>query len=183
MNLNLVSPSFSLDLLDQLAQLRRSARRRAQGHEDLADDLMQETLARAWAHRDRFTHGTNLGAWLHTILRNTHISHIRKAGREQVGLAEGWEDRLSTPATQFDHLALVEVADAMALLSPADRAILIALGVEGRPHEEIALETGCAMGTVRSRLSRARLRLRTVLDNGSRNSLAPARILVQSAFA
>ena len=141
MNANLISPSFSLDLLDEMAQLRRSARRRAQGHDDLADDLVQETLIRAWAHRDRFAQGTNMGAWLHTILRNTHISHIRKSSREQIGLAEGWEDRLTTPATQIDHLALVEVAAAMKLLPEDDRGILIALGVEGRAHEDIALET------------------------------------------
>ena len=174
MNLHLVSPSFSVDLMTELAQLRRSARRRAFGHEDLADDLVQETLMRAWAHRDRFAEGTNLGAWLHTILRNTHISHIRKASREQVGLDEGWEDRLSCPANQIDHLALAEVAAAMELLPAADRDILRALGVEGRPHEEIALADGCALGTVRSRLSRARGRLRDALENANR---APAGIL------
>jgi len=181
MNLNLVSPSFSVDLMAQLVQLRRSARRRALGHGDLADDLVQETLTRAWAHRDRFTEGTNLGAWLHTILRNTHISHIRKARREQVGLDDGWEDRLTSPANQVDHLALVEVAAAIALLPKGDREILYALGVEGRPHEEIALETGCALGTVRSRLSRARSRLRTVLENGNRGSRPVTGILARIA--
>ena len=149
-----------------MAQLRRSARRRAQDHDDLADDLVQETLIRAWANRDRFAEGTNMGAWLHTILRNTDVSHIRKASREQVGLAEGWEDLLTRPANQLEHVALVEVAAAMTRLPSDDRAILIALGVEGRPHEEVALETGCAMGTVRSRLSRARARLRDILDDG-----------------
>jgi RNA polymerase sigma-70 factor (ECF subfamily) len=181
MNHSLISPSFSVDLLGQMAQLRRSARRLARGHDDLADDLMQEALTRAWTYRDRFTEGTNLGAWLQTILRNTHISHIRKASREQVGLDAGWEDRLATPATQIDHLALVEVASAMELLSDADRALLVALGVEGRPHEEIALETGRAMGTVRSRLSRARMRLRTVLENGNRGARKPVGILSRIA--
>ncbi len=180
MTLNLVSTSFTGDLMDEVAQLRRSARRRAAGHDDLADDLVQETLMRAWTYRDRFTEGTNLGAWLHTILRNTHISHIRKARRERVGLDAGWEQRLVSPASQEDHLALIEVAAALNRLPAADRAILIALGIEDRAHEDIALEAGCAMGTVRSRLSRARIRLRDVLEELPGGICLPGRIMSPS---
>ncbi len=176
-----VSPSFTLDLLAQTAQLRRTARRRASGHDDLADDLVQETLIRAWAHRDRFAEGTNMGAWLHTILRNTHISHIRKASREQVGIDPEWEARLSCPSNQEVHIALVEVAEAMESLSESDRQALLVLGAEGRPHKEFARAAGCALGTVRSRLSRARRHLRTALENGIRGSRQPAGVTLRPA--
>ena len=94
--------------------------------------------------------------------------------------------RLTTPATQEEYFALVEVAAAMELLPAADRAILIALGVEDRAHEDLALESGCAMGTVRSRLSRARARLRDVLEEGAGGICLPGTIMqpivVRSAF-
>ena len=150
---------FSVELQDHMQALRRQARNRAAGHDDLADDLMQETLLRAWASRDRFTEGTNLGAWLFTILRNTHISHIRKRRREQVGLDEEWANSIGVPANQEDHVALGEVMTAIDGLTSCDRHIIMAATIEERSHMDIAISCGCALGTVRSRLSRARRRL------------------------
>ena len=155
--------SFADDLNAMRPALERFAWRRA-GRGDLVDDLVQETMLRAWTHQDKFQAGTNLSAWLYTILRNTHISYIRKAQREQVGLDEGWEQSLSTPASQEHHLALVDVSAAMDTMAVDQRDVLLAAGVEGRPHEDIARESGCALGTVRSRLSRARSRLHELLD-------------------
>ncbi len=150
---------FSEDMMAQAAALGRFARRRARGHDDLADDLVQETLLRAWANRDRFTPGTNLTAWLFTILRNAHISHIRKTRREQVGLDEGWKDNVPVAANQEDHVALAEVLTAMDRLPSTDSAIFTSILVHGSSHLEIAAQSGCALGTVRSRLFRARQHL------------------------
>jgi len=155
--------SFADDLAAERPALERFAWRRAR-RADLVDDLVQETMLRAWAHRDKFQEGTNLSAWLYTILRNTHISFLRKSQREQVGLEEGWEQSMATPASQQDHLDLMEVAKAIGAMPADQRDVLISAGVEGRPHSEIAAQTGCALGTVRSRLSRARVRLNAMLD-------------------
>lgn len=164
---------FSAALIAERPALVRFAWRRA-GRADLVDDLVQETMLRAWTHRDKFQEGTNLSAWLYTILRNTHISYLRKAQREQVGLEEGWEQTMASPASQEHHLALVDVAEAIASMPSDQRAVLISAGVEGRPHADIALEDGCALGTVRSRLSRARARLHDMLDGGKGEQLPEA---------
>ena len=110
---NRPTTSFADELAAHRPALERFAWRRA-GRADLVDDLVQETMLRAWKHQDKFQEGTNLSAWLYTILRNTHISYVRKAQREQVGLDEGWEQTMATPATQEHHLSLVNVADAIA---------------------------------------------------------------------
>lgn len=164
MAVDLVAHRFEIELIAQTPKLRRFARSRVNGHGELADDLVQETLMRAWASRGSYVEGTNIGAWLFTILRNAHISHLRKASRERVGLDEGWEQLLSTPPPQEEHLALVEVMSAIELLPEFERTVLVSLGIEGRAHEELAREWGCALGTVRSRLSRARLLLRETLE-------------------
>lgn len=158
--------SFAADLNAMRPALERFAWRRA-GRGDLVDDLVQETMLRAWTHQDKFQEGTNLSAWLYTILRNTHISYIRKAQREQVGLDEGWEQSMATPASQEHHLALVNISDALATMPADQREVLLSAGVEGRAHEDIARESGCALGTVRSRLSRARSRLHEILDGAA----------------
>lgn len=178
MVVDLAAHVFEAALLAQRSKLLRFARSRVRGHGELADDLVQETLMRAWANRSSFVEGTNLGAWLFTILRNAHISHMRKASRERVGLDEGWEQLLSTPPPQEDHLALVEVMSAIDTLPEFERTVLVNLGIEDRAHEELAREWGCALGTVRSRLSRARLLLREALERPLRPvSLAPLPLL------
>jgi RNA polymerase sigma-70 factor (ECF subfamily) len=156
---------FAADLIAETPALQRFAWRRT-GRGDLVDDLVQETLLRAWTHRDKFTPGTNLSAWLYTILRNTHISYVRKAQRERVGLDEGWEQTMPSLASQDHHVALLDLVEAMDTMPEEQREVLISAGLEGRPHAEIARETGCALGTVRSRLSRARVRLHELLEHG-----------------
>lgn len=147
--------SFEESIIAETPKLTRFARRRC-GKADLADDLVQETLMRALTNREKFTPGTNIGAWLITILRNTHLNHIRKHKREQVGLNEGWENTQSSPASQEDHLTLVEVSNAMDALSSDHRDVLMSAAVDGRSYEEVAKLCNCPVGTVRSRLSRAR---------------------------
>lgn len=163
MNTTANASTFADDLNAHRPALERFAWRRT-GRGDLVDDLVQETMLRAWTHQDKFQEGTNLSAWLYTILRNTHISYIRKAQREQVGLDEGWEQSMATPASQEHHLSLVDVSAAMDTMPADQRDVLMSAGIEGRPHEDIARESGCALGTVRSRLSRARSRLHEILD-------------------
>lgn len=160
--------TFADELNAHRPALERFAWRRA-GRADLVDDLVQETMLRAWKHQDKFKKGTNLSAWLYTILRNTHISYVRKAQREQVGLDEGWEKTMATPARQEHHVFLVDVAEAMSSMAVDQREVLIGAGVEGRAHDDIARESGCALGTVRSRLSRARSRLHDILDGGQQD--------------
>lgn len=154
-----MTTDFADALIAETPALQRFAWRRT-GRNDLAEDLVQETLLRAWSNQDKFREGTNMGAWLSTILRNTHISHVRKHKREQVGLAEGWEDTITSPASQDDHLALADVAEAMDELPADQRDVLLAAGLEGRAQEDIARDAGCPVGTIKSRLSRARARLR-----------------------
>lgn len=124
---------------------------------------MQETLLRAWTNQDKFASGSNLAAWLVVILRNAHISLIRKRHREQVGLNEGWEDSVTTAANQEDHVALTEVLTALDSLSACDHDILRSILVDCSSHRELALRHDCALGTIRSRLSRARGRLAQML--------------------
>lgn len=164
--------TFADELNAHRPALERFAWRRA-GRADLVDDLVQETMLRAWKHQDKFQEGTNLSAWLYTILRNTHISYIRKAQREQVGLDDGWEQTMATPARQEHHVSLLDVAEAIDTMALDQRDVLIAAGVEGRAHEDIARESGCALGTVRSRLSRARTRLHDILDGEQQDGQMP----------
>lgn len=166
-------PTFADDLMSESVILRRYAWRRT-GRADLADDLVQETMLRAWKHREHFVAGTNLRAWLFTILRNAHISYLRKARREQIGLDEGWENAIATPATQDHHWALVELTEALDDMTACDRDILVQVGLNGHSHKEIADRSDCALGTVRSRLSRARGRLRKLLDLGDPDTIRNA---------
>lgn len=156
--------SFEDSIIAETPKLTRFARRRC-GKADLADDLVQETLMRALTNRDKFTPGTNIGAWLITILRNTHLNHIRKHKREQVGLNEGWENTQSAPASQEHHLTLVEVSNALDTLSSDHRDVLMSAAVDGKSYEEVAEICECPVGTVRSRLSRARSRLTESLND------------------
>ncbi|MEL6062999.1 MULTISPECIES: sigma-70 family RNA polymerase sigma factor [unclassified Methylobacterium] len=150
--------AFKDDLIVLVPRLRRYALSLTfDGNE--ADDLVQFTLLRAWEHRDRFQHGTNLAAWLFTILRNTFINGRRKRSRE-VPDPEGLHAAsLSEPARQDDTLRLRELQAAIGRLEPVHREALMLVAVDGLPYEAAALVIGCPAGTVKSRVSRARDRL------------------------
>jgi RNA polymerase sigma-70 factor (ECF subfamily) len=129
-----------------------------------ADDLVQETLTRSWAHRERFTPGTNLRAWLFVILRNAWYSTAAKRRRETEdpdGLHAG---RLAAPGEQDVAAELRDVFQAMELLVPEYREAIVLVAAAGLNYEEAAEVAGCPVGTIKSRLSRGRRRLQELLD-------------------
>lgn len=133
-----------------------------------AEDLVQETLLRAIAARDRFEEGTNLKAWLFTILRNAFNTGWRRSQRELLPGAEVIEAGAATPANQAQSLWAREAIDRLLHdLSPAHREVLILIPVLGLGYEEAAEVCGCSVGTVKSRLNRARAALSAMVDGGA----------------
>jgi RNA polymerase sigma-70 factor (ECF subfamily) len=130
---------------------------------DQADDLVQDTLVRAWTHRDRFRAGTNLEAWLFTILRNAFYSSRRKA-RFEVSDPEGvYAERLVAAPTQTLRCEFDDFRDAFASLAPKYREVLALIAAEGLSYEDTARVCGVAVGTVKSRVNRARSQLSAML--------------------
>lgn len=130
---------------------------------DRADDLVQETLVKAWTNFASFEEGTNLKAWLFTILRNTYFSECRKLKREVKDSDGDYAATLSVHGEQLGHMDLVDFKRALTQLSDDQREALILVGAEGFSYEEVAEICGCAVGTIKSRVNRARTRLSEVL--------------------
>ena len=133
------------------------------GNRDRADDLVQEALVKAWNHLDSFEQGTNLKAWLFTILRNAYFSELRKSKREVADSDGQLAARLSVPPEQQGHLELMDLNNALAQLPPDQREALILVGAEGFSYEDAATISGCAVGTVKSRVNRARVKVSQLL--------------------
>ena len=126
------------------------------GNADRADDLVQETLMKAWINQHSFTQGTSMSAWLFTILRNVFYSEYRKRRRE-VEDAEGtMASRLVSVPEQNGHMDLQDLRAALQKLPPEQREALILVGGSGFAYEEAAQICGCALGTLKSRVNRAR---------------------------
>jgi len=134
------------------------------GSRDRADDLVQEALVKAWNHLDSFEQGTNLKAWLFTILRNAYFSELRKTKREVADSEGQLAAKLSVPPEQQGHLDLLDLNVALAKLPPDQREALILVGAEGFSYEDAANICGCAVGTVKSRVNRARSRLHELMS-------------------
>jgi RNA polymerase sigma factor (sigma-70 family) len=124
-----------------------------------ADDLVQETLVRALSNLDKYQKGTRLKSWLFTIMRNAFCTRAIRAKREVVGLEPAMSLRLVAEATQESSARLSEVERAMLRLPSHHREILTLIVLLGESYEDAAETCGCAVGTVKSRLSRARKRL------------------------
>ena len=134
------------------------------GNLDRADDLVQETLTRALANIDSFRPGTNMAAWLFTILRNQFRSEYRKRRRE-VEDAEGTHAQsLQTPAEQLGRVEFGELKEALAKLPDDQREALVLVGASGFSYEEAANICGCAVGTIKSRVNRARTHLAQLMS-------------------
>ena len=146
------------------------------GDHHRANDLVQETLLKAWSNRDSFEAGTNLKAWLFTILRNTYFSEIRKRRREIQDVDGKAAAQLVSPPEQQGHLDLADFRKALTTLSPDQREALLLVGAEGMSYEEAAVISGCAVGTIKSRVNRARARLAELMSVGSVQDLGPERI-------
>jgi len=124
-----------------------------------ADDLVQETLLKAWANRNRFQPGTNFTAWLFTILRNHFYSEIRKHKREVEDADGAAASRMVSLPDQIERIELQNVWSRLAKLPASQREALILVGAQGMTYEAAAEMIGCQVGTVKSRVSRARLSL------------------------
>ncbi|MGH6944289.1 MAG: sigma-70 family RNA polymerase sigma factor [Geminicoccaceae bacterium] len=147
----------------EIPHLRRYARYLTRDV-DRADDLVQECLVRAVAKRRSWQPGTNLRAWLFVILRNAYISELRQDRREPRASEVAEDDPgFSVAGRQEAQLALLDVQRAFERLSGEHRETLLLVAVEGLSYEEAAVIVEVPVGTVRSRLSRARAALREML--------------------
>jgi len=133
------------------------------GQPALADDLVQETLVKAWTNLDSFSVGTNLRAWLFTILRNVYFSELRKRRREVEDVDGVFASRLSVRGEQAGHMDFEDFRTALGELPADQREALILVGASGFSYEEAAAIAGCAVGTVKSRVNRGRRRLSEIL--------------------
>jgi RNA polymerase sigma-70 factor (ECF subfamily) len=133
------------------------------GDKERADDLVQETLFKAWNHLDSFKEGTNLKAWLFTILRNTYFSERRKQRREVEDADGAYAARLATQPAQHGHMEMQDFRAALSQLPDDQREALVLVGAAGFSYEEAAEISGCAVGTIKSRVNRARNRLADTL--------------------
>lgn len=139
------------------------------GNRDRADDLVQEALVKAWNHLESFEQGTNLKAWLFTILRNAYFSELRKTKREIADSDGQFAARQAVPAEQQGHLDLVDLNNALAKLPADQREAVILVGAEGFSYEDAAGICGCAVGTVKSRVNRARTKLAELMSDEPAN--------------
>jgi RNA polymerase sigma-70 factor (ECF subfamily) len=152
------SPGFKDKLVGEMPALRAFAISLS-GRTDRADDLVQETLLKSWAARDSFTEGTNLRAWLFTILRNVYFSEHRKRRREVEDPDGHHAESLTSIGGQQANLDLQDLRAAL-LKMPADqREVLLLVGATGFSYEQAAEICGVAVGTIKSRVNRARARL------------------------
>jgi RNA polymerase sigma-70 factor (ECF subfamily) len=143
------------------------------GNHDRADDLVQETLLKAWSHLDSFEEGTNLRAWLFTILRNSFFSEVRKR-RKEVEDSDGKQAAsLSVAPAQQGHLDMQDLRRALDSLPPDQREALVLVGAAGMSYEEAAEIAHCAVGTVKSRVNRARSKLTSLLGIDSDDAFGP----------
>ncbi|HWW64765.1 MAG TPA: sigma-70 family RNA polymerase sigma factor [Sphingomonadaceae bacterium] len=157
---------FKVELGRVIPHLRAFGRSLS-GNRDLADDLVQETLLKAWAARKRFQAGTNMRAWTFIILRNLFLSQMRRAR-----FKGEWDDvtanrLLAAPASQDRHVELGDMQRALLHLPQPQREALILVGAGGFAYEEAAAICGCAVGTIKSRVARGRVALEALLTDGS----------------
>ncbi|RDE07447.1 sigma-70 family RNA polymerase sigma factor [Sphingomonas aracearum] len=162
----LSDPEFKKQLAQVIPHLRAFGRSLS-GNRDLADDLVQETLLKAWAARQRFQAGTNMRAWTFIILRNLYLSQMRRAR-----FKGEWDDLvadriLAAPASQDRHVELGDMQRALLHLPQPQREALILVGAGGFAYEEAAEICGVAVGTIKSRVARGRVALEAVLSDGS----------------
>ncbi|MEJ2409366.1 MAG: sigma-70 family RNA polymerase sigma factor [Novosphingobium sp.] len=156
--------SFRQELLTVLPHLRAFARGLC-GRPDFADDLVQETAVKAWTARDRYQAGTNMRAWTFAILRNHYLSELRR-NKRQTDLDDGAAERmLVMEADQEGPLHLNDMEHALHRLAPERREAVLLIGASGFSYEEAAEIARCPIGTMKSRVARARADLARMLDS------------------
>lgn len=158
--------AFKRELVKLIPHLRAFARTLA-GDPATADDLAQDAMMKAWDARQSFQMGTNMKAWTFMILRNQFYSEKRRSWRQSQLDQEAAERTLVAVDDPEAPVALDELRLSLAQLPPEQREALILVGAGGFAYEEAAEICGCAVGTVKSRVSRARKALHVILDDGS----------------
>ena len=152
----------SAAILTELPRLRRYARALV-GDRAAADDLVQDTLERAWSRFTQWRQGSDLRAWLFSIMHNLRVDQLRRPGLNALPMDDE-ELMVPTRATQSDHLEVVDLEVALSRLPEEQRAVLLLVALEEMSYEEVAAALGIPMGTVMSRLARGRERLRLILE-------------------
>jgi RNA polymerase sigma-70 factor (ECF subfamily) len=155
--------TFKSGLLELIPFLRAFARSLC-GNPEMADDLAQETLVKAWQSRSTFAAGTNLKAWLFTILRNQFYSDRRRSWRQAPWDQDAAENIPGSSNEQGWAAELSDTARALSVLSDEQREALILVGAGGFSYEDAAAICNCAVGTVKSRVARARKSLMSILE-------------------
>ena len=161
-----LSDSEFKTLLANVIPHLRAYGRSLSGSADLADDLTQDTMVKAWASRDRFERGTSIKAWTFVILRNTFLSQMRRNKFRGEYDESAVERTLSTPASQEDSGEMADLQRGLMELPQDQREALILVGAGGMSYEEAAQICDCALGTMKSRVSRARAALEEIMMSG-----------------
>lgn len=152
--------SVEQEIVQYIPRLRRYARALLRGNSGAADDLVQDCLERALSRLHLWRHNSDLRAWLFTVMHNLYVNQIRRQGHEVIV-----EEILETSAgVASDPGRSCEIEQALGLLQPDQREILLMVTLEGMSYREVASVLGIPEGTVMSRLARARARLRRALD-------------------
>jgi RNA polymerase sigma-70 factor (ECF subfamily) len=155
--------AFQRDLLEAVPHLRAYARSLAR-NVDLADDLVHEVVVKALAAADQFTPGTNFRAWVFTILRHQYLNESRKWQNRTVLLQQEIEQEHGIRPPQQAHMEFLDFRRAFWQLAPDQREVLMLVGASGLSYEQAALICDCPVGTIKSRLSRARSELKRILS-------------------
>lgn len=163
---SLSDAEFKKQLGEVIPHLRAFGRSLS-GNRDVADDLVQETLLKAWAARERFQAGTNMRAWTFIILRNYYLSQMRRSR-----FRGEWDDLaadrlLAAPAGQDKQVELSDMQRALMELPQSQREALILVGAGGFAYEEAAEICDVAVGTIKSRVARGRAALEHILEEGA----------------
>jgi len=153
------------------------------GNPESADDLVQETLARGLTHIDRFEPGTNIQAWLFTILRNQFYTGYRKRRRETEDPDGVLAGKLAVSPSQQARLDYEDMKLALASLAPRQREAILLIGAEGLTYEEAARVCQTSIGTIKSRVNRARTRLAELLAIDKGHDLGPDPWVQSVSFA
>jgi RNA polymerase sigma-70 factor (ECF subfamily) len=172
-----VTEAFRDRLVAELPNLRAFAASLS-GSLHLADDLVQDTAVKAWSNQDKFQEGTSLRAWLFTILRNTYFSMYRKKGREVQDVDGSFSARLAVSGNQESHIDLADFRAALSTLPEEQREALVMIGASGLSYEEASEIAGVPVGTVKSRVNRARAKLATLLAIDGLEDFGPSKAAV-----
>lgn len=134
------------------------------GNRDMADDMAQDAMTRAWAARASYTPGTNFRAWMFMILRNHFYTTLRKNSRMVSWDPEVAERILVAGPSQHDRINVSDVSKALQKLPAEQREVLMLIGANGVSYEEASEIMGCAIGTIKSRLARGRAALAALIE-------------------